>query len=200
MTSHLFRGAAAAAVVFLLASPCFAQTDPGVRGGLDKTGGGLQAKGMPIPHPPVISPNPTTGATITANELASFKEGINRAGQLESSCDQCAMVTDGSPAPVNPITGLSELDPIFPQFTTNSNGLGARHNSDQCFSCHAQPGLGGAGGFLVPNPAQVAAGMPARTPENPQFDLIPQLRQAERRAEFRAAIRPDPRGPLQIPD
>jgi CxxC motif-containing protein (DUF1111 family) len=128
---------------------------------------------MPIPHPPVISPNPTTGATITANELASFKEGINRAGQLESSCDQCAMVTDGSPAPVNPITGLSELDPIFPQFTTNSNGLGARHNSDQCFSCHAQPGLGGAGGFLVPNPAQVAAGMPARTPENPQFDLIP---------------------------
>ena len=83
------------------------------------------------------------------------------------------MVTDGSPAPVNPITGLKELDPLFPQFTTNSNGLGARHNSDQCFSCHAHPGLGGSGGFLVPNPAEMAAGMAPRKPENPQFDLIP---------------------------
>src|SRR6516164_3052279 len=89
MTPYLFRGAAAAAVVFLLASPCPAQTDPGVRGGLDKTGGGLQAKGIPIPHPPVISPNPTTGATISPNERQSFLEGINRAGQLESTCDQC---------------------------------------------------------------------------------------------------------------
>ena len=83
------------------------------------------------------------------------------------------MVTDGSPAPVNPINGLKELDPIFPQFTTNSNGLGARHNADQCFGCHFQPGLGGSGGFLVPNPQQVAAGMSPNPPENPQFDLIP---------------------------
>src|SRR5215468_5998138 len=111
MTPYLFRGAAAAAVVFLLASPCPAQTDPGVRGGLDKTGGGLQAKGIPMPHPPVISPNPTTGATITANELASFQEGISRAGQLESTCDTCSDVTQGSP-----VVGLGELDPIFPQF------------------------------------------------------------------------------------
>ena len=159
---------AAAAVVCLLTTPAFAQQDPGVRGGVNNTGGGLQAQGIPIPHPPAISPNPSTGAKITANELASFLEGINRAGQLESTCDTCAMVTDGSP-----VNGRNELDPIFPQFTTNSNGLGARHNADQCFACHAQPGLGGAGGFLVPNPAQVAAGMPARTPENPQFDLIP---------------------------
>jgi CxxC motif-containing protein (DUF1111 family) len=164
---------AAAAVVCLLTSPAFAQKDPGVRGGVNNTGGGLQAQGIPIPHPPAISPNPTTGAKITANELASFLEGINRAGQLESTCDQCAMVTDGSPAPVNPITGLKELDPIFPQFTTNSNGLGARHNADQCFACHSQPGLGGAGGFLVPNPEEVAAGGKARPPENPQFNLIP---------------------------
>jgi CxxC motif-containing protein (DUF1111 family) len=136
-------------------------------------GGGLQAQGKQIPHPPVISKNPTTGATITDNEFKSFFEGIGRAGQLESTCDQCAMVTDGSPAPVNPLNGLKELDPIFPQFTTNSNGLGARHNSDQCFSCHANPTLGGSGGFLVPNPQQVAAGVAPRKPENPQFDLIP---------------------------
>src|SRR6516165_4274992 len=153
---------AAAAVVCLLTSPAFAQTvqDPGVRGGVNNTGGGLQAQRIPIPHPPVISPNPTTGATITADELASFMEGINRAGQLESTCDQCAMVTDGSPA-----TGKGELDPFFPQFTTNSNGLGARHNADQCFGCHFQPGLGGSGGFLVPNPKQVAMGDDPQPPK-----------------------------------
>ena len=172
MNLHLLL-AAATAVAWLLTSPAFAQQDPGLRGGLKNTGGGLQAQGIPIPHPPVISPNPTTGATISPNERQSFLEGINRAGQLESTCDQCAMVTDGSPAPVNPINGLKELDPIFPQFTTNSNGLGARHNADQCFGCHFQPGLGGSGGFLVPNPQQVAAGMSPNPPENPQFDLIP---------------------------
>ena len=172
MNLHLFRTGITALIMCLLTSLAFAQKDPGVRGGLNNTGGGLQAQGIPIPRPPVISPNPS-GDSITANELASFKEGIIRAGQLESTCDECAMVTDGSPAPVNPITGLKELDPLFPQFTTNSNGLGARHNSDQCFSCHAHPGLGGSGGFLVPNPAEMAAGMAPRKPENPQFDLIP---------------------------
>jgi CxxC motif-containing protein (DUF1111 family) len=165
----------AVAIVCFLTGGAFAQVDPGVRGGIQNTGGGLQAQGKKIPHPPLISPNPTTGAKIRDNEKASFFEGINRAGQLESTCDQCAMVTDGSPAPKNPINGLSELDPLFPQFTTNSNGLGARHNSDQCFSCHAQPTLGGSGGFLVPNPVALARFGPpaAQTPENPQFNLIP---------------------------
>ena len=159
----------------LIASTSFAQVDPGVRGGLQNTGGGLQAQGKKIPHPPLISPNPVTGATVNDNEKVSFFEGINRAGQLESTCDQCAMVTDGSPAVTNPINGLNEADPIFPQFTTNSNGLGARHNADQCFACHAQPQLGGAGGFLVPNPVDVARNGPAaaKPPENPQFNLIP---------------------------
>ena len=172
MNLRLLRAAIAALVILLPTTFAFAQKDPGVRGGLNNTGGGLQAQGIPLPRPPVISPHPTTRDPIRANELASFQEGINRAGQLESTCDECAMVPDGSPAPVNP-NGLKELDPIFPQFTTNSNGLGARHNSDQCFSCHAHPGLGGSGGFLVPNPADVAAGKPPRKPENPQFDLIP---------------------------
>ena len=109
----------------------------------------------------MISPNPVTGATVNENEKLSFFEGINRAGQLESTCDQCAMVTDGSPAVTNPINGLKEADPLFPQFTTNSNGLGARHNADQCFACHSQPTLGGAGGFLVPNPVDLARFGPA---------------------------------------
>src|SRR5579864_8243602 len=75
----------------------FGQKDPGVRGGIQNTGGGLEQQGIPIPHPPLISPNPTTHAPINDNELASFLEGILRAGQLESTCDQCADVTDGSP-------------------------------------------------------------------------------------------------------
>ena len=104
--------------------------DPGVRGGLSNTGGGLQQRGIPIPHPPLISPNPKTGAKVNANEQASFEEGILRAGQLESTCDDCGDITDGSPVP-------GELDPVFPQIHTNSNGLGARHNADQCFICHA---------------------------------------------------------------
>ena len=79
-------------------------------------------------------------------------------------CDSCADVTDGSP-----VIGKGELDPFFPQFHTNSNGLGARHNADQCFLCHAQPTLGGSGGFLVPNPGQ---GTPLRS-ENPLFRLVP---------------------------
>jgi hypothetical protein len=157
MTLKIIQIFGTAAIVCTLACPAFAQSDRGVRGGLDNTGGGLQAQGKKIPQPPVISKNPTTGATITENEYRSFFEGILRAGQLESTCDDCGMVTDGSPAVINPNNGLKELDPLFPQFTTNSNGLGARHNADQCFSCHGHPVLGGSGGFLVPNPQQVAA-------------------------------------------
>jgi CxxC motif-containing protein (DUF1111 family) len=170
---------ASAATLCLLTSAAYAQTDSGVRG---PTAGALQYNAMllyfqtgklpqspPIPHPPLISPHPVTGAPADPNEQASFLEGIKRAGQLESTCDTCAMVPDGSLA-----TGVNELDPAFPQFTTNSNGLGARHNADQCFACHAQPTLGGSGGFLVPNPKQVAVrAQPPRPPENPQFDLIP---------------------------
>lgn len=153
-------------LLVLLYSWAFAQSlvprDPGVRGGLANTGGGLQQRGIPIPHPPLISPNPRTGATVNDNERASFEEGIKRAGQLESTCDECADVTEGSPVP-------GELDPAFPQLRTNSNGLGARHNADQCFICHAHPVLGGSGGFIVPNP-----GDPVPQPaENPQFRLVP---------------------------
>jgi Di-haem oxidoreductase, putative peroxidase len=163
-TQHFAQNLSVLLVLLTCSSWLFAQKDPGVRGGVQNTGGGLQQQGIPIPHPPLISPNPTTGATINDNELASFLEGILRAGQLESTCDDCADVTDGSP-----VTGLGELDPQFPQFHTNSNGLGARHNADQCFVCHAQPMLGGSGGFIVPNPADPTP----RQAENPQFHLVP---------------------------
>jgi hypothetical protein len=164
MSAYRSKVAMIAALGYLVATSALAQHDPGVRGGMQNTAGALQQRGIPIPHPPVISPNPNTGATIAMYEQASFLEGINRAGQLESTCDLCAQVIDGSP-----VTGMGELDPAFPQFHTNSNGLGARHNSDQCFSCHAQPTLGGSGGFLVPNPGQQVA-LP---PENPMFRLVP---------------------------
>jgi CxxC motif-containing protein (DUF1111 family) len=164
MSAYPLRAAMVAALGYLSAMPALAQHDPGVRGGYQNTAGARQQRGIPIPHPPIISPNPTNNATIQANELALFLEGINRAGQLESTCDLCADVTDGSP-----VTGLGELDPVFPQFHTNSNGLGARHNADQCFACHAQPSLGGSGGFLVPNPGQPTA----LAPENPLFRLVP---------------------------
>ena len=164
MKADRLFAASIAAVLNCAAISAFAQHDPGVRGGVKGTAGELQFRGIPIPHPPVITPNPATEATISANELALFNEGINRAGQLESTCDSCADVLDGSP-----VVGLGELDPFFPQFHTNSNGLGARHNADQCFLCHAQPTLGGSGGFLVPNPGE-AKPLP---PENPLFRLVP---------------------------
>jgi hypothetical protein len=159
MRQHL--SGAVLVTICAAATPALAQHDPGVRGGMQNTAGMLQYRGIPIPHPPVISPNPN-GVRINANELASFEEGIKRAGQLEATCDSCNDVADGSPVP-------GELDPIFPQIRTNSNGLGARHNGDQCFACHAQPVLGGSGGFLVPNPGEAKPMLP----ENPQFRLVP---------------------------
>src|SRR5260370_18587490 len=136
MRSFRTLAIATAALLCMSGASALAQTDSGVRGGTQNTAGYLEYRGIAIPHPPVISPNPTTGATITTNELASFNEGINRAGQLESTCDTCSDVTQGSP-----VVGLGALDPIFPQFHTNSTGLAARHNADQCFVCHPQPTL-----------------------------------------------------------
>src|ERR1700719_4155498 len=76
LASGVFRKAAAVAgLLHLLAPPAIAQQDPGVRGGLQNTAGYLQYRGIPIPHPPLISADPTNGATITANELKLFNEG-----------------------------------------------------------------------------------------------------------------------------
>jgi CxxC motif-containing protein (DUF1111 family) len=118
-----------------------AQKDPGVRGG-------PAGAGAPMPH-------------LTPNELALFNEGKLRMTQLESVCDTCSDVTLGSDTGQDP--NLATL--------TNSSGLGARFNADQCSVCHQQPSIGGSGGFLVPNPQDPPA--QHRKPENPMFDLIP---------------------------
>ena len=120
---------------------CLAQKDPGVRGGPPGAGG-------PI-------------AGLQPNELALFIEGKARTVQLESVCDDCNDVTLGSDTGEDP--NLATL--------TNSSGLGARFNGDQCSVCHQQPAIGGSGGFLVPNPQDPPGRR--RKPENPMFDLIP---------------------------
>src|SRR3984893_5754341 len=120
---------------------CAAQKDPGVRVGAPGAGG------------------PITGLQV--NELALFNEGKLRTTQLESVCDTCSDVTLGSNTGEDP--NLATL--------TNSSGLGARFNGDQCSVCHQQPAIGGSGGFLVPNPQDPPSRF--RKPENPMFDLIP---------------------------
>ncbi|HEV2991017.1 MAG TPA: di-heme oxidoredictase family protein [Candidatus Angelobacter sp.] len=156
--------------IFLSASVAFAQKDPGVRGGLQNTGGGLQHQGIPIPPPNLISPNPNhPDFVVSKNERLLFLEGIKRMGQLESTCDTCSVapfgVGDGNPVQPPAVPAGTEIDPLFPQTVTNSNGLGTRHNSDNCFECHAQPILGGSGGFIAAHKGDVA--------QNPQFDLVP---------------------------
>ena len=130
-----------AIVSLCFGSICFAQRDPGVRGGPLGAGG-------PVPG-------------LTQNELALFIEGKLRTTQLEAVCDTCSDVTLGSDTGEDP--NLATL--------TNSSGLGARFNGDQCSVCHMQPAIGGSGGFLVPNPQDPPS--KRRKPENPMFDLIP---------------------------
>src|SRR6267142_2372480 len=131
----------AAFTTMLIPSICLGQVDPGVRGG-------PPGAGAPI-------------SPIQVNELASFNEGKFRVTELEATCDGCSQVPAGS----------STGDDPFLMTKTNSAGLGARFNADQCMSCHSQPAIGGSGGFLVPNPQ--APPNQRRPPENPMFDLIP---------------------------
>src|SRR6202021_3706609 len=66
-TRRFAQGLAVSCILLLSAGMALGQNDPGVRGGLSNTGGGLQQQGIPIPHPPVISANPTTGNPIKDN-------------------------------------------------------------------------------------------------------------------------------------
>src|SRR6266481_7424139 len=118
--SRLSKRAVLATLLFSFL--CFAQKDPGVRGGPPGAGGPIQG--------------------LTLNELALFNEGRARTVQLESVCDTCNDVTLGADTGEDP--NLATL--------TNSSGLGSRFNGDQCSVCHQQPSIGGSGGFLVPNP------------------------------------------------
>ena len=130
-----------AIVILSFSSLCLAQKDPGVRGGPPGAGG------------------PVAGLKV--NEQLLFVEGKARTVQLEGVCDTCSDVTLGADTGQDP--NLATL--------TNSSGLGARFNGDQCSVCHQQPAIGGSGGFLVPNPQDSPSHF--RKPENPMFDLIP---------------------------
>ncbi len=143
----LFRAFLVVVLSMTLSSLCLAQKDPGVRGGPPGAGG------------------PVNGLQV--NELALFLEGLKRVTQLESVCDNCSDVTLG---------GNTGEDPNLATLT-NSSGLGARFNGDQCSVCHQQPAIGGSGGFLVPNPQDPPAKF--RKPENPMFNLIPHRKGAQ---------------------
>jgi hypothetical protein len=122
--------------------------DPGVRGGAP--GGGQPLPGLQV------------------NEAKLFEEGLKRSAELEATCDTCSDITPGGETGENPLLATK----------TNSAGLGSRFNGDQCIVCHSQPAIGGAGGFLVPNPGEPNP----RPPENPMFDLIPHRKGATNRA------------------
>jgi len=142
VSERLFRPVSIALIVVVATVVSYAQQDPGARRG-------APGAGVPLPG-------------LTPVELALFNEGLQRAVQLEAACDACTDVTLGSytdPQRANLVT------------QTNSAGLGARFNGDQCTVCHNQPALGGSGGFMVPNPQDPPN--KRRTPENPMFDLIP---------------------------
>jgi hypothetical protein len=141
---------ASAVFVVLTPSVCLAQKDPGVRPGVP--GGGA-----PLPG-------------LTSVELDLFNEGLQRAIQLEAACDDCA------DRPLGQFTDPAQGNLVT---LTNSAGLGARFNGDQCTVCHNQPALGGSGGFMVPNPQDPPNRY--RKPENPMFDLIPHRKGATNR-------------------
>ena len=105
---------------------------------------------------------PSAGSPINGLnpfELALFNGGRGRVVELETTCMTCAALTSGAPTGEDPLLATR----------TSVAGLAARFNADQCSACHSQPAIGGAGGFLSPNPNDGAR----RVPENPLFDLIP---------------------------
>jgi hypothetical protein len=71
-----FRSANRAALFFAISAACLAQKDPGIRQGPPGAGGALNG--------------------LTPVELSMFNEGLQRAIQLESVCDDCNDVTLGS--------------------------------------------------------------------------------------------------------
>src|ERR1700730_18271716 len=139
-----------AVLLLAMSATGFAQKDHGVRQGPPGAG------------------SPLNG--LTDIERSMFEEGLQRAVQLEGVCDDCTDLTLGS---------LTELTKANLVTKTNSAGLGARFNGDQCTVCHNQPALGGSGGVMVPNPQD--APNKYRAPENPMLDLIPHRKGATNR-------------------
>jgi Di-haem oxidoreductase, putative peroxidase len=142
---HTTRFAAALIFTAAIAGPSLAQTDPGVRGGPPGAGGPITSR---------ISP-------LSTEELYLFTEGMKRFNQLEAVCDVCSDGLLGADTGEDPRLATK----------SNSSGLGARFNGDQCTVCHSQPAIGGSGGFAVPNPQDPPNQQ--RAAENPMFSLIP---------------------------
>ena len=147
------RASCLLAIATVISMPAWAEKDPGVRGGAPGAGG------------PIVS----RAAPLTNEELFLFTEGLHRFNQLESVCDDCSDVIVGSDTGEDPRLATK----------TNSSGLGARFNGDQCSVCHSQPAVGGSGGFLVPNPQDGASRF--RPAENPMFHLIPHRKGGDNR-------------------
>ena len=145
MIRHTTRIVSALVFTAAMAGPCLAQIDPGVRGGPPGAGGPITSRVAPL----------------TTEELYLFTEGARRFNQLEAVCDSCSDILLGADPGEDPRLATK----------TNSSGLGARFNGDQCTVCHSQPAPGGSGGFLVPNPQDPPNRF--RPPENPMFSLIP---------------------------
>lgn len=123
----------------------------------------VSGKAFPIVKDTGLRAGPAAAGTplngLNPVELALFTEGKGRVGELETTCMTCAALPSGA---------TSGEDPLLVT-RTSATGLGARFNADQCSACHSQPAIGGAGGFLAPNPKDSVR----RVPENPLFDLIP---------------------------
>ena len=191
MNAYPLKAALVAAFGYSMAVSVLAQHDPGVRGGIQNTAGGLQQQGIPIPHPPVISPNPTTGATINDNELASFLEGIRRAGQLESTCDDCADVT-------RRLAGRRARRtrpgvPAVPHQFQRAGRAPQRRSVLRCAMHSRRSAAPAASSCPIPGRS------PPMPPENPHVPAgSASLRQAERRPVVRKAVRADPRSALQV--
>lgn len=130
------------AIGILFSGAGIAQSDPGMRAG-------PPGAGRPLPG-------------LTSVEKQIFAESTQRIIQLEAVCDDCGDLAPGTHVDVSKADVMTQ---------TNSAGLGARFNGDQCTVCHNQPALGGSGGYMIPNPQDPSTLW--RAPENPMFDLIP---------------------------
>ena len=155
-------------------------------------------QGIQIPPPPVISPTirrPAPRSPTTRS--ASFLEGILRAGQLESTCDDCADGDRGL-AGVNPSTGCGELDPDFPAVQHQLERPG---RAPQCRSVLRLPRRSRRSAAPAASSCRIRrlARRPPRAAGESAVRLCSaSLRQAERGAELRAAVRADPRSALHL--
>src|SRR5690348_10628846 len=93
----------------------------------------------PGPRPNPASPIPNAVPGLSENETALFNESLLRVSELEGSCDTCGQQPPNVP-PIDP----DPNNPFSPSGLVNSAGMSPVFNADQCFSCHAQPAIGGS--------------------------------------------------------